>query len=255
MYNIIKNRDTTFTLSTLWLETKHGVHIHVMKMFIKFTFHLFRLAVIVPHISCAVQGPSRVTSKNPGPWTESDHIRSPQYQAYSIRLSSFDRWSSDIRQSPEQVADAGFYYTGSAYYQGLQDVVRCFACDGGLKNWDPEDEPWVEHARWFPQCPFVKRVKGQEFIDLVRRMSEDIDEDEDAVVHSTFQPNNPMAHSSTLRNELNTHPDEANAENVLDTDAAKCVLGAGYSKDIVGRTINELITKVVENRTRNYHSD
>ncbi|KAK3596602.1 hypothetical protein CHS0354_035879 [Potamilus streckersoni] len=181
--------------------------------------------------------PSRVTSRNPGPWSSSDHIRSPQYQAYSVRLASFARWPSDIRQRPEQVADAGFYYTG------LQDVVRCFACDGGLKNWDPEDDPWIEHARWFPQCPFVLRVKGHEFIVLVRRMMEDSDEDEDAVVHSTFQPNNPMAVASSLRNELNTQLDEENAENVLETDAAKYALDAGYSRTIVARSINELLIK------------
>ncbi|KAL3883075.1 hypothetical protein ACJMK2_029368 [Sinanodonta woodiana] len=184
-----------------------------------------------------VQGSSTATSRNPGRWNESDRIRNPHYQSYSIRLSSFARWPSDITQRPEQVADAGFYYTG------LQDVVRCFACDGGLKNWDPEDEPWIEHARWFPQCPFVKRVKGQEFIDIVRRMTEESDEDEDAVVHSTFQPSNPMADAPTLENELNPHPEAARSENVLETDTAKCVLDMGYSKEIVARTINELLSK------------
>ena len=26
--------------------------------------------------------------------------------------------------------------------------MKCFYCDGGLRNWQPEDAPWVEHARW-----------------------------------------------------------------------------------------------------------
>jgi len=42
--------------------------------------------------------------------------------------------------------------------------VKCFYCDGGLRNWVPEDVPWVEHARWFGQCGFVKLVKGDDFI-------------------------------------------------------------------------------------------
>ncbi len=32
---------------------------------------------------------------------------------------------------------------------GLSDQVKCFYCDGGLRNWQPHDEPWTEHARWF----------------------------------------------------------------------------------------------------------
>jgi len=50
---------------------------------------------------------------------------------------------------------------------GYGDYVRCFFCGGGLRNWEPGDDPWVEHARWFPRCIFVKQNKGQTFINLV----------------------------------------------------------------------------------------
>ena len=43
---------------------------------------------------------------------------------------------------------------------GPGDNVRCFYCDGGLKNWKPSDEPWSEHARWFPRCPFLLTHKN-----------------------------------------------------------------------------------------------
>ncbi|VDI69036.1 Hypothetical predicted protein [Mytilus galloprovincialis] len=33
---------------------------------------------------------------------------------------------------------------------GEEDTVRCHYCDGGLRNWEPKDVPWEEHARWFP---------------------------------------------------------------------------------------------------------
>lgn len=46
----------------------------------------------------------------------------------------------------------------------MGDQVRCFHCDGGLRHWDPHDDPWTEHARWFPNCSFVKLVKGQDFV-------------------------------------------------------------------------------------------
>ena len=47
---------------------------------------------------------------------------------------------------------------------GTSDQVRCFHCDGGLRHWDPEDDPWTEHARWFSVCGYVRLVKGDDFI-------------------------------------------------------------------------------------------
>ena len=51
---------------------------------------------------------------------------------------------------------------------GHLDYVRCFFCNGGLCNWEADDEPWTEHARWFPDCGFLKQVKGMTFIEKVR---------------------------------------------------------------------------------------
>lgn len=67
----------------------------------------------------------------------------------------------------------GFLYENNdelKFSEGYRDKVRCFHCDGGLRNWDPEDEPWYEHAKWFPTCPYLLLVKGQEFVDEVQRM-------------------------------------------------------------------------------------
>ena len=35
---------------------------------------------------------------------------------------------------------------------------------GGLRNWQPDDDPWTEHARWFTKCGYVRLIKGDEFI-------------------------------------------------------------------------------------------
>ncbi|KAJ8309976.1 hypothetical protein KUTeg_011841 [Tegillarca granosa] len=35
-------------------------------------------------------------------------------------------------------------------YTGKEDVVFCYHCGQGLKSWDPDDNVWVEHARWAP---------------------------------------------------------------------------------------------------------
>ncbi|KAF7268132.1 hypothetical protein GWI33_018695 [Rhynchophorus ferrugineus] len=81
-----------------------------------------------------------------------------EYATEEARLRSFASWSPSLIQTPDTLAQAGFYY------EGVGDQVRCFHCDGGLRHWDPDDDPWTEHARWFPSCSFIKLVKGQEFI-------------------------------------------------------------------------------------------
>ena len=45
-------------------------------------------------------------------------------------------------------------------------------CDGGLRRWDPEDDPWTEHCRWFSSCAYARQVKGAEFIALVKASAE-----------------------------------------------------------------------------------
>lgn len=89
----------------------------------------------------------------------------PKYADYSLkqkRVESYRNWPPSAKQKPENLVDAGFFYTGQA------DSVRCYLCGTGLRNWDPEDEPWVEHARWAPECFYVRDNKGQEFINLVQ---------------------------------------------------------------------------------------
>lgn len=77
------------------------------------------------------------------------------------RLKTFTGWPTTTGQSPQKMADAGFFYIGT------QDHVKCFYCDGGLRNWEECDDPWFEHARWFANCPYVLLNKGQDYIKQV----------------------------------------------------------------------------------------
>lgn len=54
-----------------------------------------------------------------------------------------------------------------SYVTGFNDSVKCFFCDGGLRNWECDDDPWHEHARWFPKCKYVRQVKGDHFVEQV----------------------------------------------------------------------------------------
>ena len=51
------------------------------------------------------------------------------------------------------MAQAGFYHQPSSTGD---DRAMCFTCNVCLVCWEPTDEPWSEHERHSPQCPFVK---------------------------------------------------------------------------------------------------
>ncbi|XP_026475559.1 death-associated inhibitor of apoptosis 1-like [Ctenocephalides felis] len=85
----------------------------------------------------------------------------PQYATEAARLRSYSQWPSSLKQRPGELSEAGFFYTGH------EDRTLCFHCGGGLKDWEPEDAPWEQHARWFPTCVYVQLIKGKEFISKV----------------------------------------------------------------------------------------
>ncbi|KAK3099619.1 hypothetical protein FSP39_007096 [Pinctada imbricata] len=82
----------------------------------------------------------------------------PQYAVMATRLLSFRHWPKHKKQCPETLAKAGFVY------EGTEDFTRCFFCGGGLREWEDEDDPWVEHARWYPKCVYIRQCKGDKFV-------------------------------------------------------------------------------------------
>ncbi|XP_076594613.1 E3 ubiquitin-protein ligase XIAP [Chaetodon auriga] len=81
-------------------------------------------------------------------------------ECFEERLGSFAGVQHPI--DPERLARAGFYSTGTA------DRVLCFCCGGGLKGWQPEEDPWEEHAKHYPGCSFLLAEKGQEFVNCIQ---------------------------------------------------------------------------------------
>ncbi|NXU96025.1 BIR7B protein, partial [Cettia cetti] len=86
----------------------------------------------------------------------------PEMVTEEMRLSTFENWPRNSNMHPEQLARAGFFYTG----QG--DVVRCFYCDGGVRSWSLGDDPWREHAKWYPECEFLLHSRGREFVSSIQ---------------------------------------------------------------------------------------
>ncbi|XP_060575408.1 baculoviral IAP repeat-containing protein 7-B-like [Ruditapes philippinarum] len=95
------------------------------------------------------------------PGISTERPKHPDYGIKSVRLSSFTNWNQGI-VDPTQLAEAGFFYTGD------RDCVTCFFCGDGMKGWEEGDNPWIEHARWFPNCSFVKQCKGDNFVNMCR---------------------------------------------------------------------------------------
>ncbi|XP_037908821.1 death-associated inhibitor of apoptosis 1-like isoform X2 [Hermetia illucens] len=122
---------------------------------------------ILPPATYDVCGGTEVLDIRPQAYPEDSimqPIRFPDHPEYAIetaRLRSFAEWPRTMKQKPEQLADAGFFYTG------IGDRVKCFSCGGGLKDWDESDDPWEQHALWLGNCHFLKLNKTQKYIDSV----------------------------------------------------------------------------------------
>ncbi|RLU20359.1 hypothetical protein DMN91_006967 [Ooceraea biroi] len=169
-------------------------------------------------IEDAVSGLDNVTIL-PGTGTEASNLgiqmhmapSRPEYATYEARLQTYKKWPAHIKQTPEMLSDAGFYYVG------YNDQVRCFHCDGGLRGWEPTDDVWVEHARWFSKCGYVILVRGQSFIQHC------ID-------------NRPPLDSAIL----NSVPDEENAD-IAGTSAMPNSTGVQPNEPVPDRTIKQLL--------------
>jgi len=141
-----------------------------------------------------------ITAGRPPSTTEQDRAalgiinfhgpRHSQYVTEQARLKSFSPWPPALPQKPQDLAEAGFFYTGRS------DQVKCFYCDGGLESWEPADSPWGEHVKWFGDCAFVKMKREKE-----NNLKENIIETGDST---------PMGPSVEMKTNKSIKEDEAN---------------------------------------------
>ncbi|XP_055855654.1 death-associated inhibitor of apoptosis 2 [Episyrphus balteatus] len=88
-----------------------------------------------------------------------------KYSSLDARMRTYANWPIPDIQKPEALSQAGFYY------QDIDDQVRCFHCNGGLRSWQKEDDPWFDHAKWFPHCQFVKLVMSPQYVTQVQEVA------------------------------------------------------------------------------------
>nr|XP_053653956.1 baculoviral IAP repeat-containing protein 8-like [Cherax quadricarinatus] len=142
------------------------------------------------------------------------------YHKYKSRLKSFRGWPNTLKQRAEQLAEAGFFY------RNLSDHVQCFYCGGGLRNWEAEDIPWNEHARWYPKCNFVLVNKGIEFIKRIKQ-------EKPPYIHS-YPTVNIIVKSRLTENDLNA---------LMKLDIIKSAVAMNYSPDKVKKVLKKKLVK------------
>nr|KAG5700864.1 hypothetical protein BaRGS_012271 [Batillaria attramentaria] len=93
--------------------------------------------------------PSSIIEAGPGPID-----RSLMYSE-AARRQTFSKWPHMGYKwaLPEPMAQAGFYHQPNS---PGDDRAMCFTCNVCLVCWEPTDEPWSEHERHSPQCPYIK---------------------------------------------------------------------------------------------------
>ncbi|KAH9510060.1 hypothetical protein Btru_043405 [Bulinus truncatus] len=134
-----------------------------------------------------------------------DRPRRPEYALKSERFETFSNWPREHHIQPTVLADAGFYYAGYG------DCARCFYCGGGLRNWEDDDDVWVEHARWFSRCSFIRQRVGQVFVDTVQELNKTLDKIPYNAVINKIRPfaNGPTYSELGIVTDRPKHPEYA----------------------------------------------
>lgn len=83
----------------------------------------------------------------------------PHYALEEARTTTFTEWPKVMRHKVPSLVEAGFFYTGRG------DQVQCFSCGVTINDWEEDDDPWVQHAVWQPDCKFLQLLRDKEFIE------------------------------------------------------------------------------------------
>ena len=152
----------------------------------------------------------------------SEAAHHPAFSTYEARLESFGDWSPNHAQKPSDLAKAGFYY------YGIKDMVKCFFCNGGLKNWEKDDDPYQDHVRWFPKCQFVKQLMGPKYIEAVKEKFKG----EDSGFTQEIEPQSPVKLLDS-KSPSNNEPDKQDEALKAISDFIICHLDSSIQFDKV----------------------
>ena len=120
-------------------------------------------------------------------------------------------------------------------------MSAAFFCGRGLRNWEDGDTPWIEHARWYPNCEYLRRRKGDLFIEMHRQ---DWNQDEPFAPTPPPVPLQPsparQPQHDVHSNEMETALGSSSAEDEKDDIAVRSVLEMGYAKSTIDSAVEHL---------------
>lgn len=143
----------------------------------------------------------------------------PEKQSFDSRLQTF-RNQMQFPLNAEDLAGAGFYNTGDG------DNVKCFHCDGGLRNWERGDKAWEQHAKWFPGCDFLLQQKGQDFINDVHLKKINVHSTNRALPQDGLSPHSESA--TNVEEQLKKLKEEKACKICWDRDVCIVFLPCGH---------------------------
>ncbi|KAJ1058260.1 hypothetical protein K5549_020101, partial [Capra hircus] len=145
--------------------------------------------------------------------------RNINMQNYEARIITFGTWMYSVNK--EQLARAGFYALGEG------DKVQCFHCGGGLNDWKPSEDPWEQHAKWFPGCKYLLEEKGQEYVNNIHLThSKRLSDQPTVALQSISGLQNPTSH-------YRSHSQPSHHDKIVQNPMVQEAIRMGFSfKDI-----------------------
>uniref|UniRef100_H0WT66 Baculoviral IAP repeat containing 3 n=1 Tax=Otolemur garnettii TaxID=30611 RepID=H0WT66_OTOGA len=158
-------------------------------------------------------------------------------QTHAARVKTFCNWPSSLLVHPERLASAGFYYMGHS------DDVKCFCCDGGLRCWESGDDPWVEHAKWFPSCIVLLAFPCGDFVSIQKSVFPLL------LIKQLLSTSDPPEGENAESTIAHFEPGEDHSEDavMMNTPVVKATLEMGFSRRLVRQTVQSKILTTGEN--------
>ncbi|XP_076439210.1 baculoviral IAP repeat-containing protein 3-like [Babylonia areolata] len=188
----------------------------------------------------------------------------PMYSQKETRVRTFRNIPWDEMRCPPlmEIVNSGMYYAG------YEDCVRCFYCGLGLKRWEPEDDVWEAHATWRGECEYLRRVKGDTFVQNIWTRNDPAfgrTEVDSTLNRSGGGPNNTTANggstgtcsgssdaggnNTTSGGGSSNNNGEANTNEVVAATANETVAAATTNETVAAATTNETVATATTNET------
>lgn len=114
------------------------------------------------------------------------------FASYEQRLATFNNWPATLPDKSVMAA-AGFYHSK------LDDRVVCFHCGEVLSQWKQGDNPYVEHAHFYPHCLFIRTMLGELNIKRIEQFPPTSDSTTRSTLYGSCHNNCALC----LRNKVN----------------------------------------------------